>query len=356
MAWVTISCPDGLYEMDVDGVARLIRSYAYAQALSQSSAIQTESHIIGPDLETVNTDWDQVTKQRDLIASQTANEFYLCMSTGWKGKQGVDYLEDLIDQRDACNDSLHELQKKASKNTMANINASVDRGQTAIEVATYIRDAAAETELALVTGGASVPEAAVGLGLGSVMKGGFKWQDTKSVGQGIAEGSIELVMNVFSFGVVSKLPKRVDRIILGLVFGAVKGSIKMGPSAYMSPEDVAKGKKKSIAELLLPAAANVPSGIARDLIRTISNDPRWLVPATVFLKLSLRYGAARLAKPTPAHGPGKDIGQFQNRASQQLAAAGRAALNCTISDNFIDCAKPSEDFVLNSALRPLFSR
>ena len=349
MPWVTVSCPDGPYEIDVDGVARLIRSYAYAKALSENSDIETESHIIGPDLETVRTDWDQVTKQRDHVASVTANEFYLRMSTGWKGKQGIDYLEDLLDQRDNFNDSVHELQKTASKHTMANIQTSVDRGKTGEEVATFIRDAAAETELALVTGGASLPEAAVGIGLGSVMKGAFKWQDTKSIGQGVAEGSIELVMNVFTFGVISKLPNRADRVILGLCFGAVKGAIKTGPSAYLSPEDVAKGKRVSPAELLLPAGANIPSGIARDLVRTISEDQRWVVPATVVLKLSLRYGASALAKSAAAPGPGRSV-------TPNLVATGRTALNCTISGNFIDCAKPSEDFVLNSALRPQFSR
>jgi len=354
MAWVTVSCPDGSYEMDVDGVTRLIRSYAYAKALSDNSDIETESHIIGPDLETVRTDWDQVTKQRDNLATMAANEFYLRMSTGWKGKQGIDYLEDLIEQRDGYNDSVHELQKKASKDTMANIQTSVDRGKTGETVFTFIRDAAAETELALVTGGASLPEAAVGIGLGSVMKGGFKWQDTKSIGQGIAEGSIELVMNVFSFGVISKLPNRTERIILGLVFGGAKGAIKLGPSSYMSPEDVANGKKKSMAELLLPAAANVPSGIARNLVQSIAGDSSWAVPATVALKLTLRYGAAALAKPAAA--PGGYAGQFGRSITQNLVATGRTALNCTISDNFIDCAKPSEDFVLNSALRPQFSR
>jgi len=348
MAWVTVSCPDGLYEVDVDGVTRLIRSYAYAKALNDNSEIETESHFIGPDLETVKTDWAQVTKQRDVVASQSANDFYMKMSTGMTGKQGIEYLEGLLDDRDDYNDSVHEKQKQACKHTMANIDASVDRGQTGLDVATFIRDASAETELALVTGGASLPEAALGLGLGSLGKGVFKWQDTKSIGQGVAEGSIELVLNVFTFGVVSKLPKKVDRVILGLVFGAVKGSLKLGPSAYLSPEDVAKGKKTSMSDLLLPAAANVPSGIARDVVRTISDDPRWVVPATVALKLTLRYGAAKLGKAVATSGP--------KAVPPNLAATGRAALNCTITDNFIDCAKPSEDFVLNSALRPLFSR
>jgi hypothetical protein len=149
------------------------------------------------------------------------------------------------------------------------------------------------------------------------------------------------------------------KVISGLAsaaFGAVKGSLKMGPSAYVSPEDVKKGSKKSVAEVLLPAEANVPSGVARGVVRTISDDPRWVVLATVALKLSLRSGATALAKAASAPGAGASGGVFQKSPRPILAAIGRNALNCTIPDNFIDCARPSEDFVLKPALRPLFSR
>lgn len=129
----------------------------------------------------------------------------------------------------------------------------------------------------------------------------------------------------------------------------------MGPSAYVSPEDVKKGSKKSVAEVLLPAGASVPSGVARDVVRTISDDPRWVVPATVALKLSLRYGATALAKAASAPGAGASGGVFQKSPGPILAAT-RNALNCTISENFIDCARPSEDFVLKPVLRPFFSR
>jgi len=320
MNWVTVSCPDGPYEMNVDGVTMVIRSYAHAKALSDNSDLEIESHVIGADMKFVRVDWNHVRKDRDHNAFQVATDFYARMSTGWSGKQGMDYLEGLIDDRDSYNDSVHEQQKKASRDTMANIDRSVSRLETSVAVATFIRDAAAETELALVTGGASVAEAAVGLGLGSAMKGYFKYQDTSSIGVGVAEGAIELVMNVFSFGVISKLPNRVDRVICNLVFGGVKGAFKMGPNSYISPEDLKKGKRKSTAELLLPSAANIPSGSVRDMLRSVSENQRWLVPATVVLKLGLRYGAAKLAAPAKEKAPAP--------LSPSLVKAGQLALNC----------------------------
>jgi hypothetical protein len=61
------------------------------------------------------------------------------------------------------------------------------------------------------------------------------------------------------------------------------------------------------------------------------------------------YGASQASRGLC---PGTSTGQFRGPVSQNLAATGRAALNCSLSDNLIDCAKPSEDFVLKSALRP----
>jgi hypothetical protein len=385
MAWVTISCQDGPYEIDVDGVTRLIRSYSYAKALSDNSEIETESHIIGPDLESVKTDWDKVLKQRDGIASQTTTDFYLKMSTGLSGKAGIEYLEGLIDDRDDYTDMVREKQTNAGKHTMNNIEHSVKLGEAGETVFTVIRDACAETELVLATGGAaafgleagamagtiggiSIGQGAASAGaitVGSLMKGGFKWQDTMSFGQGVAEASIELVVNFLTFGIGGQIPRgvggeRTARLVVGLVFGGeMKGALKMMPAGYVSPDDVAKGREKSPGELLIPAAANIPSGIARQLVEGLLKDPKWAVPATVVLKLALRYGAAAIAKPakvaTAAVGRGSGIAA-QRGVLRDLAAMGRTSLSCTISDGFVDCSKPEEDFVLNSALRPLFSQ
>jgi hypothetical protein len=360
MAWVTVSCPDGAYEIDVDGVTRIVRSYAYASALSANSKSTTETHWVGPDIESVSVNWDQVNKQRDAIASQTSSDFYLKMSTGMRGRAGIEYLEGLIDDRDDCTDIVHDLQATAGKHTMDSIEQSVKRGEFGETFFTVIRDACAETELVLATGGAAtIPEAVAGITAGSLMKGGAKWQDTSSFGQGVAEASIELAVNFFTFGLGRSIPRDAEgrqaaRLVIGLVFGGeMKGALKMLPAGYVSPDDVGKRKNKSAAELLIPAASNVPSGVARQLVEAILGDSKWAVPVTVALKLGLRYGAKAIVTPAkPAMGPASKVAA-QRGVLRDLAAMGRTSLSCTISDSFVDCSKPEEDFVENSALRPL---
>lgn len=377
MAWVSVSCPDGFYEIDVDGVTRLIRSYAYAKALSDNSSISTESHVFGPDLETVAIDWKQVSKDREATAAQVANDFYLKMSTGGDGQDGIEYLEGLIDDRDDYAEMVHDLQATAGKHTMDNIERSVKIGEFGETVFTAIRDACAETELVLATGGGAAlgleagaiggvtlsggAVSATGIAVGSLMKGGFKWQDTKSFGQGLAEASIELVVNFATFGIGQQIPKGVGgekaaRLVVGLVFGGqAKGALKMIPASYVSPDDLAKGRKKSSGDLLIPAAANIPSGIARQLMEALLQDPKWAVPATVVMKLGLRYGAAALAKPSKPKpgGGGSAVMTPQRGVLRDLAMMGRTSLNCTMSDGFLDCSKPEKDFVEQSALRQM---
>lgn len=363
MAWVTVSCPDGPYEINVDGITRIIRSYAYARALSENSQTKTESHFFGPDIETVEIDWNQVKKQRETIATQQANDFYLKMSTGLKGDAGMQYLEGLIEDRDDYTDLVREKQKDAGKHTMDNIDQSVKRGEAGEMVATAIRDACIETELVLATGGAAtIPEAMAGITLGSLGKGAAKWQDTNSFGQGVAEASIELVVNLATFGLGRAVPRdvvgsRTTRIVVALVFGGeLKGALKLMPAGYLSPEDIAKGKTKSTAELLIPAAANMPSALARQLVEGLIGESKWAVPATVAIKLGLKYGAAAMAKPSKPGQPAVVGSRVtpQRGVMQDLAAMGRTSLSCTISNNIVDCSGPEEDFVLECALRPLY--
>jgi hypothetical protein len=379
MAWVPIHCPDGMYEIDVDGVARIIRSYSYARALNDNSSPKTESHFFGPDIESVEIDWDKVGRQRDSLASYIGNDFYMRMSTGLEGKEGLKYLEDLIDERDDATEQVEELQKTAGQKTMDNIEKSVSRGEYAETAFTVIRDACAETELVLATGGAaafgleagaaagtiagiSISQATASAGaitVGSLMKGGFKWQDTRSFGQGVAEASVELIVNFLTFGLgkqidqdPDKLMKQSAKLVVALVFGGeLKGTLKMVPASYVSPNDVARGKKKTSGQLLIPAAANVPSAVAKMMMDALLNNPKWAIPATVALKLGLKYGAASLATPAKPKPPAVTQAVRERGVLRDLAAMGRNSINCTVSQGFVDCSKPEEDFVTNSALR-----
>jgi hypothetical protein len=60
MSWVTVMCPDGPYELNAEGVARMIRSYAFARAASDNSEVKAERHVFGPDIILLKTDWVQV--------------------------------------------------------------------------------------------------------------------------------------------------------------------------------------------------------------------------------------------------------------------------------------------------------
>jgi hypothetical protein len=375
MTWVTVSCPDGFFEIDVDGITRIIRSYAYAKALKENSTVNVETHIIGPDLETVDVDWKEVSKQREKIATHTAEEFYFKLSTRMDGHEAMEYLEGLLEDRDDYTEIVHDMQADAGKHTMANIDKSVERGEFGVTAATAIRDACAETELVLATGGAgalglevgsiggiaiSSTQAAVGgITVGSLMKGGFKWQDTKSVGKGVAEASIELVINLATFGIGGMIPRgavgsNTARVVIGLVFGEAKGAFKLAPDSYLSPEDIAKGtKQKSTGELLIPAAANIPSGVARQVMDALMKDSAWAIPATVVLKLGLRYGAKYISSPSKPNLSTAPVAPMrpQRGVLRDLAVMGRTSLNCAVSNGWLDCSKPEEDFVTQSAMR-----
>jgi hypothetical protein len=381
MAWVAVPCPDGFFEIDVDGITRVVRSYAYARALKENTHPKVEPHAFGPDLETVDVNWNEVTKQREIIAKRTAADFYFKMSTGMDGHEAMGYLEGLLDDRDDCTEIVHDMQADAGKHTMANIEQSVHRGEFTVEGLTLLRNACAETELVLATGGAATLALGVtaettvlgvstglsagaveagGIAAGSLMKGGFKWQDTDSFGRGVAEASIELMINLATFGIGKQIPRDVvgsstARLIVGLVFGEMKGAYKLVPDTYLSSQDIAKGKReKSPGELLIPAVANIPSGVAGQVIRSLMNDSKWAIPVTVAVKLALRYGANAISspsKPKPSFVPAPPS-RTQRGVLRDLELMGRNNIHCAVSNGWLDCSKPEKDFVTQSAMRP----
>jgi hypothetical protein len=384
MQWATVMCPDGPYAFNTEGVTRLIRAYAYARAVDGCSQLKTTPHHFGPDITLVETNWDAVWKQRDHHAKWALDDFFARMSRGMKGRDGMDYLEGLLDDRDGYTSTVQEKQRRATKETMKNLRSSlaVDDGVlTGLEI---VRDGAADTELVLasvalspaaLTGlGASAGSAsagataATGLVLGSVIKGAIKWEDTGSLGQGIAEASIELVMNACALALKAQVPKAttdraaatVQKVVIGLVFGLIKAEFKVCSGSYVSPHGLARGKQKTIAELLLPALAGVPSAAAKDILGSLAKDPNagWLIPATVALKLMLKYGArgaAKAAKPAAPRSAWSDPRELKPLSKESWAQI-RAAIHSTHSSFLLDCARPVERFVQEYALHPMACR
>lgn len=61
MAWETLKSNDGIYLVNLKGITRIIRSYTRGSAMSKyAKEVMFEKHWIGPDLWTVEVDWDAV--------------------------------------------------------------------------------------------------------------------------------------------------------------------------------------------------------------------------------------------------------------------------------------------------------
>jgi hypothetical protein len=377
MPWLTVMCPEGPYELNSEGVMRLIRSYAFARAVSDNSKVSTERHILGPNITLLKTDWDRVPKSRDQIVAQTSGEFFARMSTGAKGKWGVEYLEGLVDDRNEYTSSVFEKQQQSTAETLKNMANSVETGETLVKASTWIRDGAAETELVLASvallpaatmagfsgaalgGYSAAATAGAGIVLGSVGKGAIKWQETRSILQGVAEGFTELQINTISLLVKGEFTGKVQKVVVGLMFGMMKGGFKYCFAAsQMGLPDIAKSKNQSPAHYILPALKDMPSAIAKDLVETLTKDPNITIPVTVVMKLMLKYGAKALSQPSAPAPPPAFGGKFspvRTALRTEDWAQIRASMHQTISNSLFDRARPSERFVEESALRPMGS-
>ena len=111
-----------------------------------------------PDL-IVNIEWSSVNKKRNATVHQSGDDFYNRMSRNTTGRDGIAYLEGLVDDRDEYTRPGMRSSNKPPRTT-TNIANSVERSEEAIKVLKVVRDTSAETELVLValatTGGAGL--------------------------------------------------------------------------------------------------------------------------------------------------------------------------------------------------------
>jgi hypothetical protein len=374
--WFPIMCPDGPYELNVEGVTRLIRAFAYADGLWRYTSYGADFEV-GPKSApymTMITDWPSVYRQRDTTMQQIGGDFYSRMSTnGMTGNAGIEYLESLVDQRRYLLDDLKRTQMDASKRALVAMNAAIDIGEAGLATSRFLLKASVETELILVavamapavavTGGfisgttavgaaaASPGLAAMGVIAGSVGKGVLKWEDTDSIHKGLAEGAIELAFNALTIPVRAAMKVGLGaNITMGLCFGYMKGVLKgaAGLMTYVNPADYA-------AELGVTGLANIPSVYANDLAKAIFSDPRLAIPAAVVLKLVLKAVTDSTAKALSNPKSG-DPPTHRSPQAPEWPGVGRQAIHSTLSTCLLDCATPAEDYVTKYALRPAMSR
>lgn len=177
--------------MDQLGLWILCRQHVYHQLIRRRSRIVRETHVFGPDLISVETDFHGISRERD----QLSHPLYTRLER--ETVQDAERVRArLIQMRREIHQwvqSVKQMQRSASHETMQNIERSVRRGERGIQVATAVRDLSATTLVvgsAFLSGGASLAV----LGGGSVLRGTGTYQDTGNIGSAVLDASSTFVV------------------------------------------------------------------------------------------------------------------------------------------------------------------
>ena len=76
MPWETFQSKDGIYQVNWEGVSRLIRSAARSQAMLTFSKENIERHRVGPNIHSVEVDWGKVQDTTIVESDRLLKSFY----------------------------------------------------------------------------------------------------------------------------------------------------------------------------------------------------------------------------------------------------------------------------------------
>jgi hypothetical protein len=282
MAWETFRSNDGVYFIDWAGLARIVRSCKRAGAMKDySEVVISEKHWIGPDLWSVEVNWDKVNLE---TTTQTELELRRFNDSAKNSMQRelnrlVSRMEDADDDRDTFHDRMADAQHR----TMQNIESSVQKGEIGLQVATAVRDTSAEIEMVGATylsGGAALAV----LGTGSAMKGAFVYQDTGRAGQAVATFGTNLVLGVADLKVgaaIKGLGSASERIGMAIVWAKAKATLDV-------PKSLIEGKtmKQAVSGGGVKLAASTPATAGVEYLKGILGEGEaWAIPVEVALNI-----------------------------------------------------------------------
>ena len=181
--WKSFTDRNGIkWQLDDVGLWVLIRQHVSSMAILRRSRVKQESHWFGPDLVTVETDFLGLAQERDhasfILHFQAEKEIRR------DGSFGLQLLTGLRREAEAAVARVRQMQRQASRELSANIDASIHRYEIGMEAAKITRDICFTTVVvgaSFLTGGAAVAV----LGGGSALKGVASYQDTGHVGSAV---------------------------------------------------------------------------------------------------------------------------------------------------------------------------
>lgn len=198
MSWVYFTDDSGQnWMVNQIGLYMMIREYLHESMLHQRAKVVREKKWIGPDLVTVEINFDGLRAKKDTEAPEIYNDMANRMLHS--AEESFNKLVEVRQITKMHSDALHKMQSDASKETMGNIDKSVNRGEIGLKAATVVRDLSATTLVVgatFLSGGAALAV----LGGGSALKGTATYQDTGNVGAAILDGTITFVVGGIGVG------------------------------------------------------------------------------------------------------------------------------------------------------------
>jgi hypothetical protein len=229
MAPKLYSGQDGVYAVDWEILIRICRSYACAMSTFNRAKISLlESHFIGPTIYTVTVDWTAV--HRD-VERDSPRIFESIRRTAQASMpMSADAVRQMVNESVYYRKRFADMQRWVTHTSMSNLQASVGRLGTTVQILKRIRDASAE--FVMVTGGfISGGAALAAVGTGALLKGTAKWEDSHSLSAGVATASTEMLFNIIPVSLDTPGASVVKRQVAALLIAFAKVPADMYVSA-----------------------------------------------------------------------------------------------------------------------------
>jgi len=322
MGWETFQSRDGIYAVDWQGVSRIIRSFARSKAMvsKANTKVNEEFHWIGPTLHTVDVNWDQVRRQTDNEGEMLLSNFYQMLR--YNPQAEIARLVHWADQTRLNNAKFHQMMRDAQKQTMENIDKSVDRAEIGLKIARHTRDFSAEflmVSATIVSGGtAAALAAAGGITVGAGLKATARGQDDPSATkkQIAATFATEFAVGVLDLGagkmikgaagkaaeaaveravggtvarkVTEKAAEKGTTLALAMLWNQVKGIAVEPGKAVIEGETFQKG--------LLTGALKTGGGIHGEILKYLVLDDQEFPKLAAIADTTISYAADEISK------------------------------------------------------------
>ncbi len=277
MAWETFQSNDGTYQVNWEGVSRLIRASVRSRAMLTFSKENVEKHWIGPDIHSVEVDWGKVRDTTTIESDRLLNSFYFGALTSMHTQ--LSELQQLVLQGERNHLVFQTRMRTAQSKTMQNIQASVSRGEVGEAAAREVRDASTEFLMVgatVLSGGA----AAAAVGGGSVLKGVYAYQDTSHISTAVITASTNLLMGAIPLKVNPAMEAQFGKLGWGILWAKIEGAAEI-PKSMLEGDHLATAAGKG----LVKSALGTPQELVAHALEDATNFGKWAFPVKLVFKV-----------------------------------------------------------------------